>query len=29
MKVNTFVDITKLYEAPTLNAIALFKFVSK
>jgi len=29
VKVNTCVDITKLYETLTLNVIAIFKFISK
>jgi len=29
MKVSTRVDIAKLYETLTLNAIAIFKFISK
>ncbi len=29
MKVSTCVEIAKLYETLTLNAIAIFKFISK
>jgi len=29
VKVNTCVDITKLYETLTLNAIVIFMFISK
>jgi hypothetical protein len=29
VKVSMCVDVTKLYETSTLNAIAIFKFISK